>query len=72
MLVKLPGESGVLQMFGVTNITTITLIIPFSHRGQVAGAGLGGAYTTPSVPLCLNDSHRYTRGSGAVGQESLC
>lgn len=51
MLVKLSGKSGVLQMFDVRGITTITVIIPFSHHGQ--GAGVGGSYTTQLVPLCL-------------------
>ena len=37
MLVKLSGKSGILQMFDVRGITTITVIIPFSHYGQGAG-----------------------------------
>ena len=36
MLVKLSGTSGILQMFDVRGITTITVIIPFSHYGQGA------------------------------------
>lgn len=67
---KLSGKSGVLQMFDVRGITTITVIIPFSHHHGQGSRGGWIIHNTVGPPLSY-DCHRYTRGL-RLKDRSLC